>query len=110
MKKISTKDLVSTYYGRSSCEISHYGDGIWYINRVFVQESERNMGLGSILLECSINDIIEKYKPEAILVTPGGYNADEAKQFNFYFKNGFKESSNSRHVLFCDKLKDLELK
>lgn len=34
------------------------------------------------------------------MVTPGGYGADEKKQFNFYKKNGFIELKDHPELLY----------
>lgn len=35
------------------------------------------------------NTIIQNSKIKKCIVTPGGYQDDKEKQFNFYIKNGF---------------------
>jgi hypothetical protein len=64
-------------------------DGKWWISRVNVQ-GERGKGTGSKLLQRLVEEIL-KYGNTDVIVTPGGYNEDEEKQFRFYKKNNFIE-------------------
>lgn len=65
-------------------------DDVWWISRVLVHHKARGKGLGSQLLQRLIKEI-KSYRAKAIVVAPGGYNANHNKQINFYTKNGFKE-------------------
>jgi len=79
-----------TSYDLSSASASFMGDH-WYINRIIVNpKTERGKGIGSRLLQKLIEEVIIQ-KGNKIIVTPGGYDMNREKQFNFYFKNGFSK-------------------
>ena len=99
---ISTAEYVAVQYEinnrLASCEISNL-KGEWYVNRVKVPNGQEGKGIGSIILQKAINEI-KKHNPKSIYVTPGGYHADEEKQFNFYKKNGFIEMEGIPELLY----------
>lgn len=106
----STQDNVSAYYRNDHylavCDITYLGKGQWYISRVNVPEvmREREKSIGSSLLQAAIKEIIEKYNPESIIVTPGGYSDLYEKQVHFYEKNDFLETF-KKGQFFYSKLK-----
>lgn len=106
LKVVSTDQYVSVYYrennNMSVVEMSNMDDNEWMINRANVK-SEKSKGLGSLLLKTAIDEVL-KYNPISIFVTPGGYNTDTEKQFNFYKKNGFVEMKNVPELLYYSKL------
>ncbi len=102
---VSTKEYVNVYYKENFslgvCEISNINNCEWYINRVNIPDVlGKGKGVGSKILQIAIKEIIKKYDPKSIYVTPGGYGADSKKQFNFYKKNGFIEIPNEKEVLY----------
>lgn len=69
---------------------SEIGEGVWWISRVFVEPSTRGKGLGTALLNYMVNEL--RFRDvQALLVAPGGYNANYNRQVHFYEKNGFKK-------------------
>lgn len=65
-------------------------DGIWYVNRVLVQPQElRGRGIGTRLLQTLIRELRDKAGAVLLVVDPGGYAGDTARQRRFYKKNGF---------------------
>lgn len=66
------------------------GGHLWYVNRCLVQPAKRRgNGVGSQLLT-ALKDAVSKHRLSGpLVVTPGGYDADPAKQENFYKKAGF---------------------
>jgi hypothetical protein len=73
-------------------------DGRWWISRVNVQGVEKGKGVGSILLQRLLQEVL-KLGQTKIIVSPGGYYEDKDRQFNFYKKNGFIESEESSELL-----------
>lgn len=65
-------------------------NGTWWISRVNVNQLQRNKGIGSLLLNNLIKEIL-KLGDFKIVVCPGGYNENIEQQYNFYIKNGFVE-------------------
>jgi GNAT superfamily N-acetyltransferase len=65
------------------------GDRVWWISRVLVQPHARGKGLGSRLLARLVLAIKEA-GGSAVVVAPGGYNANYNRQVRFYEVNGFK--------------------
>ena len=76
----------------SIASIDNLMDGRWWVSRVNVQGTEKGQGTGSKLLKRAIDEVLS-YGPADIIVAPGGYSEDEKKQFNFYKKNNFVETS-----------------
>lgn len=71
-------------------EISNvFNDNNWYINRINIPIEFRSNNIGSRLLHIAKIILINVYNCNSIYVTPGGYNMDRDKQFNFYIRNGF---------------------
>lgn len=70
----------------------------WYISRVLVAQSFRGKGIGSKVLQILLNEI-KKAGGKKVIVTPGGYDNNKEQQFNFYLKNGFTHSIESKDVL-----------
>lgn len=113
-KIVSTPEYVGVYYRGAGiqpavCDISNVGDGVWYINRVHVPDGVgKSHGIGSSILQDAIKDILKKYNPKSIFVTPGGYDqeADPDKRDKFYKKNGFIEHPKQKEVLYY---RDLEI-
>jgi predicted GNAT family N-acyltransferase len=88
IRVINTPDTVSVYKDGGVCDISHMGNGIWEVNRVFTKKGTRGGGLGSELLSTALNKVLEK-NPSSIYVTPYGYGSDPEELYVFYGKNGF---------------------
>ena len=65
---------------------------------MFVKDHLRSQGIGSQILQMLLNEI-KKQNAKKVIVTPGGYNVDEKRQFNFYIKNGFKQSEEHEKML-----------
>ena len=89
-----TPDYVSVTSGRSVAEANIYPQelDVWWVARVLVQAKGRGKGLGSRLLQRLVQEI-KGTGAKAVIVAPGGYNANYNRQVNFYEKNGFKEVS-----------------
>lgn len=72
-------------------EAMKINDEVWFINRVLVRDAaRRGNGLGGQALDT----LLTKLRAEgvkSIIVTPGGYVDDEARQIKFYVKHGFTE-------------------
>lgn len=83
----------------SIASIDNLMDGRWWISRVNVQGAEKGQGTGSKLLKRAIEAVLS-YGPADIVVTPGGYQEDEIKQFNFYKKNGFIETDKKGLLIY----------
>lgn len=63
---------------------------VWWISRVLVPEKiGRSKGLGSRLLQVMIERCRRQESELRIVVAPGGYTADNARQIAFYERNGF---------------------
>lgn len=103
MNVISTNTTVSvtlvTNGKVSIASIDNLMDGCWWISRVNVQGVEKGKGTGSKLLQKAIESVLS-YGPADIIVAPGGYNEDKEKQFNFYKKNGFVDSSKKGLLIY----------
>ena len=72
----------------------------WWLSRALVNPPEaRNIGLGSKMLQLLIQEI--KLQPfiRKIIVEPGGYDNNTKQQRNFYYKNGFKDSTECETAL-----------
>jgi len=84
----------------SACAEANIFDEIntWYICRVFVKEHLRGKKIGSQILQTLLTEI-KKQHAKKVIVTPGGYDVDEDRQFNFYIKNGFKHSTEDEKML-----------
>ena len=52
-----------------------------------------------MLLQTILKEIKKHSDGAKVIVFPGGYGADEDKQFNFYKKNGFIESESGVFTL-----------
>ncbi len=65
--------------------------GVWWIARCLVKEKYRGQGLGSYV----IGRVQEHFRGlegfVKLVVEPGGYNADPARQRAFYVRQGFRE-------------------
>jgi GNAT superfamily N-acetyltransferase len=90
---VSTPTNISVYWlhspMQSGCvEISCLDNKNWWISRAFVSPKFRNQGVGSHIMKLAIDEV-KKHKGKLILVTPGGYEGNTQRQFNFYAKNGF---------------------
>lgn len=70
----------------------------WYISRVFVKEHLRGKSIGSQVLQTLLSEI-KKQNTKKVIVSPGGYDNDKDRQFNFYLKNGFKHSIENDEIL-----------
>jgi len=97
LKCVSSERNISVFYQDASSHRTSVAEAnpfqsetIWWISRVLVQPALRGKGLGTRLLRRLIKEI-QKQGAEAIIVAPGGYNANHNKQINFYVKNGFRE-------------------
>jgi len=93
-KVFATEDNITVVWQlsiieRGTVDAFHAGEGIWWITRALVQPTKcRNQGVGSVMLRMLINKIAG-FHGKKIFVTPGGYEGEKNKQFNFYEKNGF---------------------
>lgn len=65
------------------------GDRVWWISRVLVQPHLRGKRVGSQLLERLVKEL-RRRDALAVVVAPGGYNANYNRQVHFYEMNGFK--------------------
>lgn len=69
---------------------TEFQPGQWYVNRAIVGPDEaRGKGFGTQLLKALLERITSKPSFHSIVVEPGGYHNDLAKQVRFYTKNGF---------------------
>ena len=88
LRVIDTSNNVSVYKDGGVADISHMGNGVWEVNRVFTKKDTRGGGLGSELLTTAINKVLQK-DPTSIYVTPYGYGSNPEELYVFYGKNGF---------------------
>lgn len=65
--------------------------GVWWIARCLVREEYRGHGLGSYMLRRVQEHLQGLDGFVKIVVEPGGYNADPARQRAFYERQGFRE-------------------
>lgn len=71
---------------RGAAEATNMGN-FWYLNRVVVQPHElRGRGIGSRLLQTLIQELRDKARAVLLVVDPGGYTGDTARQRRFYEK------------------------
>lgn len=66
----------------------------WYISRVNVHHKLRGKGIGTSILDKLIKAVMERQDRNDIVVTPGGYNEDPERQYQFYKKYGFVDHGN----------------
>jgi predicted GNAT family acetyltransferase len=104
MKIVSTPQSISVYsessgIRRAVVDISKVYGNDWEVNRVFVPEEQRSKGLGEALLSSAIKEL-EKYRPNSLFVTPGGYGSSYSRLKKFYEKCGFVEEQKG---LLCHK-------
>lgn len=79
---------------RGEASATEFKPGTWYLNRVLVQpESGRGCGLGTQLLQTLVNELSVRPGFKRLLVEPGGYGVDPARQRRFYTNFGFKLTS-----------------
>lgn len=80
---------------RGVAEASRMPEGYWYVNRVLVEPiGQRSKGLGSRLLQRLLVEV--RRFGGAVVVDPGGYGMNTARQRNFYRKNGFREDPETK--------------
>lgn len=65
--------------------------GVWWVARCLVKEEYRGRGLGSFLVAQVQEHFRELEGFRKMVVEPGGYNADPARQRAFYERQGFRE-------------------
>lgn len=76
---------------RGVAEASRMPEGFWYVNRVLVEPlGRRSKGLGSRMLQRLLAET-RRFGPADVVVDPGGYGMNVARQRKFYRKNGFKD-------------------
>jgi hypothetical protein len=68
--------------------------GRWWLARINVLEHlapgvTRGQGIGSEMMRLLQERLVIIPSFQELLVAPGGYGADEKKQWNFYLKHGF---------------------
>ena len=102
LRVIDTPNNVSVYKNGGVCDISHMGNGVWEVNRVFTKEGTRGGGLGSELLSTAINKVLDK-DPTSIYVTPYGYGSDPEELYVFYGKNGFVMDDEQYGLMWYEK-------
>jgi N-acetylglutamate synthase-like GNAT family acetyltransferase len=73
----------------------------WSVSRVLIEPPEsRNKGIGGKLLEM-LKQEVKDIGIKELIVCPGGYDADQVKQINFYEKHGFVKSTEDSELLVC---------
>ena len=65
-----------------------YGQGDWWLSRVFVGAGVRREGVGRKLLD-ELSILVQEKGGISMSVTPGGYTMDYDKQCAFYTACGF---------------------
>lgn len=72
----------------------------WWVARVIVQDpGMRSKGIGGKLVGLMLDAIKKNGTGKRVIVAPGGYGADESKQFAFYRRQGFVDSELGKEVL-----------
>lgn len=72
----------------------------WWVARVIVKDpGMRSKGIGGKLVQLMLETIKKGKHGKRVIVTPGGYGADESKQFAFYRRQGFVDSDLGKEVL-----------
>ena len=73
-----------------------YKESAWYINRVFVNDKLRGVGLGTRLVAILKEETIKR-NGKVLVVEPGGYGSNPKNLKNFYVnKNGFVENKKDK--------------
>lgn len=65
--------------------------GVWWVARCLVKEEHRGRKLGSLLLTRVQEHLRGREGFIKMVVEPGGYNSDPARQRAFYERQGFRE-------------------
>lgn len=67
-------------------------EGRWWFARAVINKPEhRGQGIGSRMLSMLKYELLKQPSFKELLVSPGGYGEEEARQQRFYVKNGFVE-------------------
>lgn len=91
---------ISKFCRPSTAGIDNIGGSKWWVSRVLVGDPEmRRMGVGSILLQRAVKEVLKRDPRAEIIVEPGGYNMKTEDQIRFYKKNGFVDISGQKGVL-----------
>lgn len=69
--------------------ISNKGDGQWFIHKLYIQSSEQNKGLGSMVMNELWSTLLNK-DTHTKLTIKLTVNRQNYTSINFYFKHGFK--------------------
>lgn len=99
-ESISSSYRKDEEFGISIASADRIFDGRWYVSRVMVRENHRGKGVGSKLLNMMIEEIKSRPDKGDIIVTPGGYDGDTKRQFDFYKKNGFVETDKPEMLIY----------
>jgi GNAT superfamily N-acetyltransferase len=84
----------------STVGIDNVENHTWWISRVLVGDpNDRRKGIGSILLQRAIKEVLKRDPKANIIVEPGGYDLKTEDQIRFYKKNGFVDVPNKKGVL-----------
>jgi len=88
----------------STASIDNVEGNTWWVSRVLVGErDDRRKGIGSMLLQRAIKEVLKRDPKANIIVEPGGYDMKTNDQINFYKKNGFVDVPDKKGVLIYDK-------
>jgi len=75
--------------------------GFWWVSRVLIGDKNlRRKGIGSLLLQKAIQEVLKRDPTAIIIVEPAGtYGTEEEIQIKFYVKNGFIPMKSHKGVL-----------
>lgn len=92
---IETPDTITTFWlgggTRRGVVECHRSDGpLWWLSRALVHPpEERGKGVGRNLLRAILARLRDRQEPIRLIVEPGGYEGNTARQSRFYLNNGF---------------------